>query len=103
MKYVQWYNVGAVERCDIHKPIDMKMNIELYDALIAAGTGDEKARAAAASVVETDTVRLDRIEYELTELRKDVAELKTDSRVMKWMLGSVLALNVAIIVKLFTL
>ena len=73
------------------------------------------------SVVETDTVRLDRIEADLAEIKSDLsriqssltemqltlqtttATLKADIRLLKWMLGFVLAFLVAGAWKLFTL
>jgi peptidoglycan hydrolase CwlO-like protein len=121
------------------------MVAELYDALIAAGSPQDKARAAAAAMAEYDPYQqrfvkieadISSIRTEITEmkgdisalaadviaLKLDVAVLKTDvaglkgdiatlirrvaalegdNLLMKWMLGFVLAFQIAIFVKLF--
>ncbi len=40
---------------------------------------------------------------DIAEVKADIVELKADIRAMKWMLGSLLAVNVAIIVSVVTL
>ena len=93
------------------------MVAELYDALIAAGTPDEKARRAAEAVAgyEAFEGRFVRIEADIGELKRDVVELKRDISgldrrlsglagevlLLKWMIGFVLAFQVVIIIKLF--
>jgi hypothetical protein len=79
------------------------MIAELYDALVAAGTPDDKARKAAEALAGFDAYeqRFVRVEADISELKRDVAELKRDNLVMKWMLGFVLAFQVAIFFKLF--
>jgi predicted RNase H-like nuclease (RuvC/YqgF family) len=107
------------------------MIAELYDALIAAGSPEDKARKAAEAMAgyEAYEQRLVRIEADIGELKRDVAELKLDvgelrravSNVeqrlpgveqrlsglvgdvllLKWMLGFVLAFQVALFIKLF--
>lgn len=86
------------------------MIAELYDALLAAGTPDDKARKAAEALagyeayegrfvhVEANIAELQR---DVSELKRDVAELKRDSFLMKWMLGFVLAFQIAIFARLF--
>jgi hypothetical protein len=59
---------------------------EVYDALVSAGAPEEKARKAAESLTKNDD-RLAKIEGELL--------------VIKWMMGFVLAFQVAIVAKLF--
>lgn len=59
---------------------------ELYDALLAAGAPEEKARKAA-EVVANYEHRFTKIETELV--------------VIKWMVGFVIALNVAILTRVF--
>lgn len=75
----------------------------LYDALVAAGSPDDKARKAAEAMAGFDTYgqRLDKIEADVSELKRDVADLKRDVFVMKWMLGFLLAFQIAIVIKLF--
>jgi hypothetical protein len=107
------------------------MVAELYDALIAAGSPEDKARKAAEAMAGFDAYeqRFIRIEADIGELRRDVAELKRDVAevkrevsgirgdfsgleqrfaglkgdvlLLKWMLGFVLAFQVAIFFKLF--
>jgi len=100
------------------------MVAELYDALIAAGSPDDKARKAAEAMAgyEAYEQRLIRIEVDIGELKRDVAELKrvvsgveqqvagVDRRVsglagdvllLKWMIGFVLLFQVTIFAKLF--
>jgi hypothetical protein len=93
------------------------MIAEVYDALIAAGSPEDKARKAAEAIAGFDTYepRFVRVEANIAELQRDVAELKRDvidmkgdvaelkrdNLLMKWMLGFVLAFQVAIFFKLF--
>ena len=62
------------------------MQSEVFDAFRSIGVAEDKAAKAAAALNEPD---------------KDVATLKSDMSVMKWMLGFVLAFQVGIFVKLF--
>jgi hypothetical protein len=62
------------------------MIVEVYDALKSAGAEDGKARAAAASIAD---------------YQRDIAELKPDMRLVKWMLGFVLAGVAVLIAKAF--
>ena len=62
------------------------MNEELYTALLEAGAGDDKARAAARSVADYDN--------RLTKLAGDLG-------LVKWMVGFNLALTVAVLLRLF--
>ena len=59
----------------------------LYDALRSAGVPDDKAREAAEEVAA----------YE-----KDLAEFKSDLRLLKWLTGTTLAGVVAVVVRVFT-
>jgi hypothetical protein len=86
------------------------MIAELYDALLAAGSPEDKARKAAEAMAGFDAYeqRLVRIETDLSELKRDVADVKRgqanlerDNLLMKWMLGFVLAFQVALVLKLF--
>ena len=60
---------------------------QLYDALRAGNVPDDKARAAAEEVAN--------YEGEIAKLRVEVAEIKSDVRLLKWMMGFVLAFQVA--------
>src|SRR5436190_3842286 len=93
------------------------MVAELYDALIAAGSPDDKARKAAEAMagfdayqqrfvrIESDisTLRQDvaELKRDVAELKRDVTELKRDGFLMKWMIGFVLLFQVTIFAKLF--
>jgi phage shock protein A len=59
---------------------------QLYDAL-RAGNVPDKARAAAEEVAN--------YEGEIAKLRIEIAEIKSDVRLLKWMMGFVLAFQVA--------
>jgi len=100
------------------------MIAELYDALIAAGSPEDKARKAAEAMAgyEAYEGRFIRIQADIGELKRDVADinrdmgdlkrdvsgiegrlsgLKGDVLLLKWMLGFVLAFQVALFIKLF--
>jgi hypothetical protein len=57
-----------------------------YDALVAAGAPEEKARAAA---------------EELAAYDNRLAKIETDLAVIKWMLGVNLAASLSIVIKIF--
>ena len=59
---------------------------EVYDAFIAAGAPEDKARKAAEALADYEN-RFTRIEAELV--------------VIKWMLGFVIALDIGILVRVF--
>ena len=89
----------------------------MIDALIAAGAPDAKARAAAEAMAGFDAyeARFVRVEANIGELKRDVAELKRDvveikhrlsaverdTHLLKWMVGFLLAMQVATLLKLF--
>ena len=60
---------------------------QLYDALRAGNVPDDKAPAAAEEVAN--------YEGEIAKLRVEVAEIRSDVRLLKWMMGFVLAFQVA--------
>ena len=60
---------------------------QLYDALRAGNVPDEKARAAAEEVAN--------YEGEIAKLSVEVGEIRSDVRLLKWMMGFVLAFQVA--------
>ena len=99
----------------------------VYDALVEAGASPEKSRQAAEAVASYGE-RVGVIERDVTErtsgLRGDVSELRSELRqelsdfrgevntrfakidgemtLMKWMIGFVIATNVALLARLFT-
>ncbi len=83
---------------------------EVYDALVPAGSPEDKARKAAEALAgyEAHEHRLVRIESDIAEVKRDVAEvkrdvaeLKRDNFLLKWMMGFVLLFQVTIFAKLF--
>ena len=62
------------------------MNSEIYSALIEAGASEEKAKATAVS--DTD--------YE-----RDINEVKSDLKVIKWGIGLIIAAEILPIMKSF--
>ena len=63
------------------------MNTELYDALISANAPEAKARKAAMSVLGQDQVAT----------KADIAEIKAEIRVLKWMIGVNMALTMGLL------
>ena len=56
---------------------------EVYDALVAAGAPEDKARAAAIAVSE-----------EQLATKRDISEIKAELKIIKWMLGVVIVVTV---------
>lgn len=63
------------------------MNMELYDALVSVNVPEVKARKAAMSILGHDQVAT----------KADIAEIKADIRVLKWMVGVNMALTTGLI------
>ena len=66
------------------------MVTELYDALIAAGAPEEKARAAAQAMSE-----------ESLATKADIARLEREVLVVKWMTSAIIAGVVSLLLKSF--
>jgi hypothetical protein len=64
------------------------MIAEVYDALRNAGADEEKARAAATAVAEADR--------DIADLKMEIADVRSDIRLLKWMVGAVIALVLGI-------
>ena len=77
---------------------------EVYDAFIAAGAPEDKARKAAETLANYDS-RFSRIDGAVLKLESklDGAVLKLESELVlvKWMVGFGIAMNVAILSRLF--
>jgi acid phosphatase family membrane protein YuiD len=72
-----------------------KAVIEIYDAFKIAGVPEDKATAAAKAVADVGQEdRLDRIEKEITEIKGDI-------KIIKWMLGVIIAGVASLILKTF--
>ena len=67
------------------------MNSEVYDPFRAAGVPEEQARRAAEA-----------ISAESLPTKTDIAALKLDLAVLKWMVGFNLAVTVAVLWKVFS-
>jgi hypothetical protein len=66
---------------------------EVYDAFIAAGAPEEKARKTAEAVANYDQ-RFDRIE-------KEILKAQAEQVLLKWMVGFGIPLHVAILIRVF--
>ena len=86
------------------------MLVELYDALKEAGASEAKARAAAESLVfghdrleriEEHTGRIPKVEDNLARLDKELAVVKAQIDLLKWMNGVVIAGVLALTIKTF--
>ena len=77
---------------------------EVYDALIAAGAPEDKARKAAEAIVGYDS-RFSGLESTLTnqfsKLGNDFTTLRGDVNLLRWMVGFNIALVVAVLFKVF--
>ena len=73
------------------------MITEVYDALKSAGADEDKARAAAQAIAsyQRDPTEL------RTEMRTEFADVRGELKLLKWMLGLVLAGIASLIVKAF--
>jgi len=67
---------------------------EVYDALLAAGAPEDKARKAAEVLAN--------YESQFAAIRTDLATIKGDINLLRWMLGFVLAGIVTLIFKAFS-
>ena len=99
-----------IARAPIILSVMTTMLIELYDALREAGASDEKARAAAESLVldrhrleriEEQTSKLPKIEGDIARLDRELAVVKAQIDLLKWMNGIVIAGVMALIIKTF--
>ena len=73
------------------------MLTEVYDAFIAAGTPEDKARSAAQALsAESFATKGD-----IVRLEKEITAVQADIRLVKWMLGVVIAAVVLPLVRDF--
>jgi hypothetical protein len=82
-----------------------QMVSEVYDALRSVNVPEDKARKAAEALAVPDMgkvydIRFDKIDSDIAVLKAEVAALKTDVTLMKWMLGIVLAMSAGILARL---
>ena len=82
------------------------MNAEMYDALVAAGAPDDKARAAAVAMSEESLDTRDGVlilKDDMANIKGDIAGVKGDLRVLKWMTGLILAAIALPVIKIVVL
>jgi len=73
-----------------------RMIAEVYDALRSAGADDDKARAAATAVAESNRDIADLL-LEMSGVRAETAEMRGDMRLLKWMVGFTMALVLGVL------
>lgn len=66
---------------------------EVYDAFLAAGAPEEKARKAAEAMSNYDQ-RFDTVD-------REILKVEAEQILLKWMVGFGIALNVAILIRVF--
>jgi hypothetical protein len=71
------------------------LNYDVFEAFKSAGVPEEKARRAAEALSEGAQAS------EVTAIKSDVTELKTTVKLHTWMLGTLIAINVAVFARLF--
>ena len=73
------------------------MITEVYDALKSVGADEEKARAAAEAIAthQRDTTELG------SEMRTEFSDIRGELKLLKWMLGLVLAGIASLVIKTF--
>ncbi len=64
------------------------MILEVYDALKAAGAPEDKAQAAATVLANTDN-RFDKIDSELAASKLDLAVVKAELALVKWIVSGI--------------
>jgi hypothetical protein len=73
---------------------------EVYDAFIASGAPEDKAREAAEAMAAYDG-RFNKIEGDLGMIRGDINMIRGDINLLKWMNGITWALCFGILFRLF--
>ena len=69
---------------------------ELYDALTEAGSSTQSARQAAQAVANLD-IRMANIEARMTNIEARMTNIETEIKMLKWMMGFMMVLLVAIL------
>lgn len=80
---------------------------EVYEAFKLAGVSEEKAAAAARSIIDVNKEDGVRVEKETLEIKKDTANIKdrlstveSDLQLIKWMMGVLITMNIGILLLL---
>jgi hypothetical protein len=101
-----WRNLLSLDALAIDDYFERRGSImatmisEVYDAFLASGTPEDKARKAAEAMAAYDG-RFNKIEGDLGMIRGDVNMIRGDINLLKWMNGITWALCFGIIFKLF--
>jgi hypothetical protein len=66
---------------------------EVYEAFVSAGAPEDKARKAAEALANYDT--------RFTKIDGEILRVQSELTLVKWMVGFAIALNVAILTRLF--
>jgi hypothetical protein len=77
------------------------MQTEIFEAFRAIGIPEDKALKAAEALSRRNDETVKIHENRLAKIEADMASLKIDIAILKWMMGFVLAFQVAIFAKLF--
>jgi hypothetical protein len=65
---------------------------KIYDALIAAGAPEDKARSAAEELASYDSG--------ISEIKLELSEIKADIKILRWAVTAIVALLVPIFIKI---
>ncbi len=72
---------------------------EVYDAFLSVGVPDDKARRAAQALSAENVPT----KGDMQEMKGDIQELKAELRLIKWMLGFVLAFCLTMLPMMFSI
>ena len=61
---------------------------EVYEAFLEAGASKEKAKAAAESIPLAEQLAT---QQNVSELKQEIGDVKSDIKLLKWMVGVILA------------
>jgi hypothetical protein len=95
-----WTGLAVDDYLERRGNIMATMISEVYDAFIASGAPEDKARDAAVAVAAYDG-RFNKIEGDLGMIRGDINMIRGDINLLKWMNGITWALCFGILFKLF--
>ncbi len=81
------------------------MATELYDALLSAKADEPKARAAAEAMALAEKSSNDQflsLRDDIQKLRIEMEKFRGEMTLIRWMLGIVIATNIAILLRIFS-
>ncbi len=77
------------------------MQTEVFEAFRAIDIPEDKALKSAEALSRRNDEAIKALENRLSKIEADSASLKIDTAILKWMMGFVIAFQVAIFAKLF--